>query len=183
MVPDDYFVSRFIRGLKPHLKPFVKALNPLTLDEAVRFSKLHEDAGEAVRQSQRSFSNKPPLLASPRTRSGSNSLQSSHFSTPKSVGSSVSSTASSGTSGVRSIHQSFQPTRMISAAERADKIAKGLCYFCDHPYKRGHKCPTKKSQLFLVEVPAGTDEEEQLQEEEGSSTANNQLLGFEMIET
>jgi len=35
----------------------------------------------------------------------------------------------------------------------------------------------------LVEVPAGTDEEEQLQEEEGSSTANNQLLGFEMIET
>jgi len=47
----------------------------------------------------------------------------------------------------------------------------------------GHKCPTKKSQLFLVEVPAGTDEEEQLQEEEGSPTATNQLLGFEMIET
>ena len=30
---------------------------------------------------------------------------------------------------------------------------------------------------------AGTDEEEQLQEEEGSPTATNQLLGFEMIET
>ena len=35
MLPDDYFVSSFIGGLKPHLKPFVKALNPLTLDDAI----------------------------------------------------------------------------------------------------------------------------------------------------
>ena len=49
MLPDDYFVSSFIGGLKPHLKPFVKALNPLTLDDAIRFARLHEDAGDALR--------------------------------------------------------------------------------------------------------------------------------------
>jgi len=95
----------------------------------------------------------------------------------------MSSTNSSGASGARSSNHSFQPTRIISAAKRAEKIAKGLCYFCDHPYERGHKCPTKKSQLFLVEVPAGNDEEGNLEDEEVSPTANSQTFGFEMIET
>ena len=133
MVPDEYFISSFIGGLKPQLKPFVKALNPTSLDEAVRFARLHEDAGDAVRQNQRTFSSKPPLLATPRLSSGSNSLQSSHFSSPKPVGTGVTSIASSGSTGVRPVHQGFQPTRMISAAERAEKLAKGLCYFCDNP--------------------------------------------------
>jgi len=57
MLPDDYFVSSFVGGLKPHLKSFVKALNPLTLDNAVRFARLHEEAGQGPRAYSR-----PPLL-------------------------------------------------------------------------------------------------------------------------
>jgi len=112
--------------------------------------------------------------------SGGSNLQPSHL---KMGGQAISSTASLGASGIRTAHQGLQPTRVISAAERADKIAKGLCYFCDHPYERGHKCPTKKPQLFLVEVPAGADEEEHLADEEESPPLDNQLVGFEMLET
>ncbi|XP_074378145.1 uncharacterized protein LOC141719664 [Apium graveolens] len=43
--------------------------------------------------------------------------------------------------------------RFIPADIRAEKIAKGLCYFCDQKYERGHKCKFKEPQLFTVEVP------------------------------
>jgi len=181
-LPDEYFVSSFIGGLKPHLKPFVKALNPKTLEDAIRFARFHEDTGDSMRHNQRSFPAKPPQLALPRASSGSGShgIQPSYPTAPKQVGSNMSSTHFT---SARSTGHSFQPTRLISAAERTDKIAKGLCYYYDNPYERGHKCPTKRSQLFLVEVPAGIAEEENLKDEEMTPTASNQTLGFEMLET
>ena len=47
----------------------------------------------------------------------------------------------------------------MTSAERAEKLAKGLCFFCDQPYERGHKCNIKKIQLFLIEIPGKDDEE------------------------
>jgi len=47
----------------------------------------------------------------------------------------------------------------LTASERAEKLAKELCFFCDQPYERGHKCNLKKTQLFLIEIP-GQDEDE-----------------------
>jgi len=47
----------------------------------------------------------------------------------------------------------------LPAAERAEKMAKGLCFLCDQPYERGHKYSSSTKQLFLVEV-LGDDEEE-----------------------
>ncbi|KAJ8444427.1 hypothetical protein Cgig2_005949 [Carnegiea gigantea] len=43
--------------------------------------------------------------------------------------------------------------RFTLAAEKAEKIAKGLCYYYDKPFDKGHKCATTATQLFLVEVP------------------------------
>jgi len=79
--------------------------------------------------------------------------------------------------------QSFRPTRVITAVERADKTTKGLCYFCDQPCERGHKCPTKKSQLFLVEVPVEVDEDEGVNEHNDSTEVEGQPVGFQLIET
>ena len=50
-----------------------------------------------------------------------------------------------------------KPLKYIPADVRAEKISKGLCYYCDAPYDRNHKCPLKETQLFTVEVP-GLDE-------------------------
>jgi len=49
--------------------------------------------------------------------------------------------------------------KILVASERTEKLAKGLCFFYDQPYERGHKCNIKKTQLFLIEIP-GIDEEE-----------------------
>jgi len=35
---------------------------------------------------------------------------------------------------------------------KAEKIAKGLCYYYDQPFEKGHKCGSKSTQLFLAEV-------------------------------
>ena len=64
-----------------------------------------------------------------------------------------------------------KPPRFIPAAERAEKIAKGLCYYCDQPFDKGHKCGTKGKQLFLVEVMddmGGEEEVEELGDEDES---------------
>jgi len=49
--------------------------------------------------------------------------------------------------------------KTLSPAKIAEKLAKELCFFCDTPYERRHKCNIKKTQLFLIEIP-GIEEEE-----------------------
>ena len=46
-----------------------------------------------------------------------------------------------------------RPKKFIPAAVRAEKMAKGLCYYCDQPFSIGHKCGGKTTYIFLVEVP------------------------------
>ena len=38
-------------------------------------------------------------------------------------------------------------------------MTKGLCYYCDEPFDKGHKCGSKTTQLFLVKVPGEEGEE------------------------
>lgn len=46
-----------------------------------------------------------------------------------------------------------RPFKFIPVDVRAEKIAKGLCYYCDKQYEKGHKCQFKEPQLFTVEIP------------------------------
>ncbi|XP_074327832.1 uncharacterized protein LOC141665749 [Apium graveolens] len=143
VLPDTYLLESFIGGLKSTLKPFVKAFKPSTVSESIIYARLQEESILANTQKipkmtysssvQKSFSpsifnsnvNKPPLLPTPQSKP----IQ---------------------TSGFKSNNKPF---RFISADVRAEKIAKGLCYYCDEKYERGHKCQFKESQLFTVEIP------------------------------
>ena len=51
------------------------------------------------------------------------------------------------------------PTKFIPVAVRAKKMAKGLCSYCDQPFEKGHRCGSKTTQLFLVEIPGEGDKE------------------------
>ncbi|WOH00327.1 hypothetical protein DCAR_0519686 [Daucus carota subsp. sativus] len=55
--------------------------------------------------------------------------------------------------------QLVKPQQFIPAEVRAEKLAKGLCYYCDQKYERGHKCKFREPQLFTVEIPGGDVEE------------------------
>lgn len=50
--------------------------------------------------------------------------------------------------------------KFIPAPMRTEKMAKGLCYYCDQPFSVGHKCGGKSSQLFLAELLVVEDKEE-----------------------
>ncbi|XP_021768532.1 uncharacterized protein LOC110732838 [Chenopodium quinoa] len=53
---------------------------------------------------------------------------------------------------VKPFVKAFKPATIAQ-----EKIAKGLCYYCDQPYTREHQCQFKKPQLFTVEIPGSID--------------------------
>lgn len=56
-------------------------------------------------------------------------------------------------------HQRPKKFKYIPADVRHEKIANGLCYYCDAPYDRNHKCQFKEPQLFTVEISGDGVEE------------------------
>jgi len=62
-----------------------------------------------------------------------------------------------------------KPPRFIPTVDKAKKMAKGLCYFCDQPLERGHKCGNKEKQLFLVEVMGEVDGKEEVDKDVGEA--------------
>ena len=144
VLPDLYLLGSFIGGLKPTVKPFVKAFKPASVTESINYARLQEESlqatahkfvkgtgnvqkavGPIVYSTYTNNSHKPPLLPTPQTKP----LQ-----------------AAVGKTGTK-------PFKFIPADVRAEKIAKGLCYYCDNKYERGHKCQFKEPQLFTVEIP------------------------------
>lgn len=150
ILPDAYILDSFIGGLKPAVKPFVRAFKPVTVSDAIEFARLQEESLSfsnltTKTQTQPSLSpkplqsvpystnTKPPILPTPQIKPTSQALT------------------------------KFNPkrnTRYIPADVRAEKIAKGLCYYCDQPYNRDHKCNFKEPQLFTVEVPGNSEAED-----------------------
>ncbi|XP_017227846.1 uncharacterized protein LOC108203433 [Daucus carota subsp. sativus] len=146
VLPDLYLLESFIGGLKPAVKPFVKAFKPISVTEAINYARLQEESlqanaqrftkgpntstvqktvGPTVYSTYTDNSHKPPLLPTPQTKP-------------------LPSPASK---------SSGRPFKFIPADVRAEKIAKGLCYYCDNKYEKGHKCQFKEPQLFTVEIP------------------------------
>ena len=153
-MPDTHLLDSFIGGLKPAIKPLVKAFKPLTLSQAIEQAQLQEEHVQALKYipekpykfSQHSPHSKPLL---PTPAAGYRTSPHSHLKAPQNnpIPSKVPSS------------DLPKPTRFIPAAERAEKMAKGLCFICDQPYERGHKCSSVGKQLFLVEVLGEEDEE------------------------
>lgn len=154
VLPDDYFIAGFIASLKPHIKPFVEALNPLTLDDVIHFARLQEEATYALRSSRTAAIARPPLLPTPGNsqKGGVQSVASGSVASSKAPTSGFNygsiSSGSFAASVAKPFSQSFKPTKVIYATERADKIAKGLCYFYDQPYERGHSVRLRDHNCF-----------------------------------
>lgn len=142
-LPEAYVLDSFIGGLKPGVKPFVKAFKPATIAQAVEFARLQEETLKITKGNQGRFyansfvpalaNEKPPILPNP----------------VKSVDSKKMSV---------NANKNIRTFRHIPAEVRAEKMAKGLCYYCDKPYDRSHKCQFKEAQLFTVEIPGNNDE-------------------------
>ncbi|XP_074298515.1 uncharacterized protein LOC141629403 [Silene latifolia] len=150
LLPDNFFLESFIGGLKPTIKPFVRAFKPTNMADAIEFARCQEDAIQANLSNKMPF-NKPynsfskqtpqllPLLPTPKIAPFKNNVTTYP---PK--------------PGQRNY---------IPASVQAHKMAKGECYYCNQPWDKNHKCPFKEKQVFTVEVQ-GSEEETELEEEE-----------------
>ncbi|XP_063948159.1 uncharacterized protein LOC135152240 [Daucus carota subsp. sativus] len=140
--PDSYMLDSFIGGLKASVKPFFRAFKPTTIAQEVEYARLKEETTtNGFKPSKFSTTTQPtplqsvPLLANslppllPTPAAKNNQLVPYKAANPRN-------------------------SRFIPADVRAEKIAKGLCYYCDQTYEKGHKCKFKEPQLFTVEVPS-----------------------------
>ena len=159
VLPEGYILDSFIGGLKPALKPFVKAFKPSSITEAIDYARLQEESLQLSKPGKQ-FSNnqtktwstpllantKPPLLPTPST--------------------SQSATSNNVSAVPQKVQNSGRNNTYIPANIRAEKMAKGLCYFCDQRYEKGHKCKFREAQLFTVEVPGSEVSECDMEEAE-----------------
>lgn len=146
-LPIQYFINSFIGGLNPQIKSFTRAFNPQTLVDDVHYARLQEAT---------IFALKIPEKGS-HTHSTETSCHQARGLLPNPIQSSIGSKPAP--------PPLPHKPKTLTAAERAEKLAKGLCFFCDTPYERGHKCNIKKTQLFLIEIPRSEDKG---MEEEGA---------------
>uniref|UniRef100_A0A803NB79 Chromo domain-containing protein n=1 Tax=Chenopodium quinoa TaxID=63459 RepID=A0A803NB79_CHEQI len=58
---------------------------------------------------------------------------------------------------LRNKSSKFTSQSLPATDVRVDKTAKGLCYYCDLPYNREHRCQFKIPQLFSVEIRSECD--------------------------
>jgi len=159
------------KDFKPAIKPLVGAFKPHTLDLAIEQARFKEEHVQALKiPPDRNFRpnlnnpNSEPLLPTPtygfqipqnfQPRAPQNNLTLSKFP-----------------------NQNFSKrTRFIPAAERAGKMAKGLCFLCDQPYERGHKCNSTGKKSFLVEVLADKEESRGIETFDGELEFNEEEL-------
>ncbi|XP_074304368.1 uncharacterized protein LOC141639077 [Silene latifolia] len=153
LLPEQYFLDSFIGGLKPSLKPFVKAFKPRTLAYVVEYSRLQEETLSVTKNVPKNFTHS--------TTQVSKTVPSQTIFANKSSSKWLLPTPTSSSSQILPSSQPQRPTRFISAAERAEKQKRGECYFCTEPFDRNHNCKFKGTQLFAIEI-VGEECDEQL---------------------
>ncbi|KAJ8448553.1 hypothetical protein Cgig2_012197 [Carnegiea gigantea] len=111
-----------------------RAFKPQTLNAAVDYARLQEATVQAMKVPDKT---RPPPSSKPFNQRGLLPTPAQNTLKPQYV---------------QGIPTQSRP-RTITAAERAEKLAKGLCFFCDQTYEKGHQCNNRKTQLFLIEIP------------------------------
>lgn len=144
-MPDSYFRESFIGRLTAAVKPPVRAFNPQTLSAPLDYAKYQEEAIQALKITPDRPPKSLPIHSKPI------------LPTPAPFAKMILNTSGSYKSPINS-QNCQKPPKFIPASERAEKMAKGLCYYCDQPFERGHKCGNKGKQLYLVEVMGEEDE-------------------------
>ncbi|KAL8159085.1 hypothetical protein V2J09_000622 [Rumex salicifolius] len=156
-LPESYFVSSFLSGLKPEIKSLVKISRPTSLAEALEHSRLHDTAVQAIVK-----------LSKPPWRPSGGFSHNKTTNLDSKVTSNISTPSQSTTS--------LTPKSVAPVAEsREARRAAGLCYRCGDKYFVGHRC---KSQTLHSLLASQIDdlEEAKLQECEGTTHNQNEEL-------
>ncbi|XP_020550197.1 uncharacterized protein LOC110012122 [Sesamum indicum] len=122
---EEFFMLKFISGLKEEVKSFVSIFNPTSLNQAVILARKLEHTVNAIlkraHQPSRTLQSKFPFKPLNRNL-------------PQ--------------------KPNFQPGRFLTEAEVKAKKEKNLCYRCDEPYAPGHRCKYRQVYMLLSDAEA-----------------------------
>ncbi|KAK9180900.1 hypothetical protein WN944_024036 [Citrus x changshan-huyou] len=133
-LPESFFISCFLSGLREDIKIGVQMLKPASLLQTFELARFQEEYAAVSNRRippRPSMSRpSPPLLnSSPTITKTGGSSQPSLLSPPP---------------------PGLPPFRRLSVAEQTERRAKGLCFNCDEQFKPGHRC--KAPQLLLLDA-------------------------------
>ncbi|KAL2230104.1 UNVERIFIED_CONTAM: Transposon Ty3-G Gag-Pol polyprotein [Sesamum indicum] len=127
---ENFFMMKFISGLKDEVKLYVNNCEPTSLYQAINLARNQEQMVNAIlKKAQHPTKNLPPKPP---------------FKPPNKNPS------------PRPFHQ---PTRYLTEAEVRAKREKNLCYRCDEPYTPGHRCKYRQVYMLLEDEGAKECEE------------------------
>lgn len=139
----EYFLENFIGGLQGELKGMIRLLEPKTLEQALKLARYYEVTLASQPKKGTSGTYRTVSYSSTVTK-GAPSLGGGHETKTSLL-----------TTGKATEVISSKPTP-LTYAQREERRKKGLCFYCDEKFVKGHEC--KKPQNFLM--IAEPDEEE-----------------------
>lgn len=138
----EYFLENFVGGLQGEIKGMIRLLEPNNLAQALKLARYYE---QTLNSQPKKFSNY-----------GSNYKNT--------TGASVTSKTAATTTGQGSLLIQGKSVEVLNAkpkpltfTQKEERRQKGLCYYCDEKFSKGHEC--KKPQNFLMIAEEGAESE------------------------
>ncbi|CAH9071517.1 unnamed protein product [Cuscuta epithymum] len=163
-LPEEFFLDRFIGGLNPTIKSFVKAFKPRTLMQTMEYARLQENSLDALKKWGRGEGDKPvyrniekPTLPPYRSVVSQNAKGL----LPKPI---------TQVGEKKGLHN--QVRRNLSARDIEERRRNNLCFYCDEGYYPGHKCSAQIYKLQIISIDG--EKAFDLTEEEDEDLEENQ---------
>lgn len=168
-LPDNYAMSCFLAGLKQEISGLVRMFKPQTLQDAVSLAKLQEQNLTFQAKSNNNFTYQRP---NPKPNPNPLSPKPVNHHNPSQI-------SPHNTSPVKPNYSQFTktpntpilPSKRLSSQDFDEKRAKGLCFWYDEKFTKGHDC-RKKRQLYFMQLP--DEEEEESEYEDSQETCENE---------
>ncbi|XP_058777144.1 uncharacterized protein LOC131651501 [Vicia villosa] len=159
-LPPEAMLNCFISGLIPEIRNEIAIHQPYSISQAVGLAKLIE---AKLKDSKTKFIKHPPSGSFPHPPSPT--IPKPNTTNP--LNPPVPSTPTS-TNGSNSTNHF--PIRRITAAQREERRAKGLCFNCDEKFIPGHRCAAGKFLLLMIDEDSPSNNEN---DNEGSETVDD----------
>jgi hypothetical protein len=142
-LPKIFLVGCFIAGLKDEIYLDVRVKQPKTVSESISVAHLIEEQNQFQKKTSNQFRPSAPRFHPRPQQSSIVGL----------LGPSPSQQTSQ-TTGTFSI-----PIRRLTGQEARERREKGLCFYCDERYVRGHRC-SRPQQFIMVDVQSNEEEDD-----------------------
>lgn len=136
----EYFMENFIGDLQPEIKGMIRLLEPTTLEQALKLARFYEHtlAPHSKKYSSVSDTSKGNFVKPNQNKTYN--INTSGLSTGK----------PSILASKKAADSTIAKPRPLTYAQREERRQKGLCFYCDKKFIKGHEC--KKPQNFLMIV-------------------------------